>query len=411
MGTVEGTTLKYHALVSEMDERTRRLWAATEARALGYGGISAVARATGMAISTIRTGLRELDEPGSREGSEAEVSQRRVRSPGAGRKAVTETDPTVSVALERLVASTTRGDPMSPLRWTCKSTRALARELTRRGHPISHATVASLLDDLCYSLQGNRKTREGSSHPDRNAQFEYIAEKVKGFGRRGQPIISVDAKKKELVGDFKNGGREWRRRGDPIAVRVHDFPDKKLGKAIPYGVFDMTRNRGWVSVGTDHDTAEFAVQTIRHWWRHMGHRVYPRARELLITADSGGSNGSRNRLWKVALQQLADETELRITVCHFPPGTSKWNKIEHQMFCHITRNWRGRPLETLGVVVNLIGNTQTEPGLRIRAALDTRRYPSGIKVTDEEMSELNIKPDSFHGEWNYAIAARRKPQV
>jgi len=404
---IESATLKYQALASEMDERTRRLWAASEARALGYGGITAIAQATGMAISTIRAGLRELAQPASAQTCVADVSHRHVRRPGAGRKALAETDPRLAGALEVMVASTTRGDPMSPLRWTCKSTRVLAKELTGQGHPVSHATVAGMLDDLGYSLQGNRKTREGDSHPDRNAQFEHIARKVKAFRRRGQPIISVDTKKKELVGDFKNGGREWRRRGDPVQVRVHDFQDKTLGKAIPYGVFDMTRNKGWVSVGTDHDTAEFAVQTIRHWWRHMGRRAYPRAHELLVTADGGGSNGSRNRLWKVALQKFADEAGLRISVCHFPPGTSKWNKIEHQMFCHITKNWRGRPLETLGVIVNLIGNTTTERGLRIRAALDTRRYPSGIKVTDEEMSELNIKPDSFHGDWNYVIVRRR----
>jgi hypothetical protein len=410
-GGIESTALKYQALASEMDERTRRLWAASEARALGYGGITVVAEATGMAISTIRAGLRELSGESSESVSEGESSERRVRRPGAGRKRVTEVDPTVTKALEALVGSTARGDPVSPLLWTCKSTRILAKELTRQGHVVSHTTVASLLDDLGYSLQSNRKTREGSSHPDRNAQFEHIAAKVRAFQRRGQPVISVDAKKKESVGDFKNGGREWRHRGDPIPVRVHDFVDKKLGKANPYGVFDMTRNSGWVSVGTDHDTAEFAVQTIRHWWRQMGRRAYPRARELLITADSGGSNGNRSRLWKARLQQLADETGLCVSVSHFPPGTSKWNKIEHQMFCHITRNWRGRPLETLGVIVNLISNTTTERGLRIRAALDTQRYPHGIKVTDEEMSELNITPDSFHGEWNYVISARRKRKV
>jgi hypothetical protein len=387
------------------------LWAASEARALGYGGITAIAQATGMAISTIRAGLRELGRQGSAERRAADAGLRRVRRPGAGRKALAETDPRLAPALEALVASTTRGDPMSPLLWTCKSTRVLARELTRQGHPVSHATVAAMLDDLGYRLQGNRKTREGSSHPDRNAQFEYIARKVKAFQRRGQPVISVDTKKKENVGDFKNGGREWRPAGDPVAVRVHDFQDPALGKAIPYGVFDMTRNKGWVSVGTDHDTAEFAVQTIRNWWRHLGRRAYPRAHELLVTADSGGSNGSRNRLWKVTLQRFADETGLRISICHCPPGTSKWNKIEHQMFCHITRNWRGRPLETLRVIVNLIGHTTTERGLRIRAALDTRRYPSGIKVTDEEMSEVNIRPDSFHGDWNYMIVGRKSRQV
>ena len=410
MGTpiaIESVKLKYQALAMEMDERTRRLWAASEAQGLGYGGISAVSRATGMAISTIRAGVRELAEQRTTGKEAAQTSARRVRQPGGGRKTLAQVDTELTAALEALVASTTRGDPESALRWTCKSTRALAKELTGQGHPVSHATVAGLLTELGYSLQSNRKTREGSAHPDRNAQFEHIARQVKAFVRRGQPVISVDTKKKELVGDFKNSGREWHPVGQPEEVRVHDFVDKTLGKAIPYGVYDMRRNKGWVSVGTDHDTAEFAVQTIRNWWRHMGRRAYPRARQLLITADGGGSNGSRNRLWKVALQRFADETGLRLAVCHFPPGTSKWNKIEHQMFCHITRNWRGRPLETLGVIVNLIGSTTTKRGLRIRAALDTRRYPKGIKITKEQLSEVNIKPDSFHGDWNYQIVGKK----
>ncbi len=297
---------------------------------------------------------------------------------------------------------------MSPLRWTCKSTRRLATELTRQGHRVSHTTVAALLGACGYSLQANRKTREGASHPDRDAQFEHINAKVKAVQKRGQPVISVDTKKKELVGDFKNGGREWHPHGMPQEVRVHDFKDPALGKAIPYGVYDMTRNHGWVSVGTDHDTAEFAVATIRRWWRQMGHRAYPNARELLITADSGGSNGSHSRLWKVALQNFANETGLRVSVCHFPPGTSKWNKIEHQMFCHITCNWRGKPLESLGVIVNLIGHTTTEKGLRIKAGVDRRHYPRGIQVTDRQMAELNLKKDTFHGDWNYTIGARSR---
>jgi len=407
-GMTKSIAVKYRVLVSEMDERTRRLWAGSEARALGYGGVSTVARATGLAISTIRAGLGELSAksaPGS------ETGLRRVRHAGGGRKRLTEVDPSWPSALESLVESTTRGDPMSPLRWTCKSTRVLAEELSRQGHSVSHTTVAHGLDACGYSLQGTRKTGEGASHADRNGQFEHINEKVKGFQRRGEPVISVDTKKKELVGDFANRGAEWQRKGHPVEVRVHDFVDQRLGKAIPYGVFDMTRNNGWVSVGTDHDTAEFAVQTIRQWWRQMGRRAYPQAHELLITADSGGSNGSRVRLWKVALQQLADETGLRISVCHFPPGTSKWNKIEHQMFCHITRNWRGRPLETLGVIVNLISHTKNRKGLRIRAALDPRPYPQGVKVTDRQMSELRIENDAFHGEWNYAIRSRRKRKV
>jgi len=408
---VESTALKYQALAGEMDERTRRRWAASEAGVMGYGGISAVARATGMAISTIRIGLRELAEQKKRVASPSEVVRRRVRRSGGGRKCLIQMDTCLNAALRSLVESTTRGDPMSPLQWTCKSTRHLAKELTKQGHPVSRTTVAGLLDDLGYSLQGNSKMQEGSSHPDRDAQFEFIAAKVKEFQKRDQPVISVDAKKKENVGNFKNGGREWQPAGEPVEVRVHDFQDPQLGKALPYGVFDMTRNKGWVSVGTDHDTAEFAVQTIRQWWRQMGRRVYPQAHELLITADGGGSNGSRVRLWKVALQKFANETGLGISVCHFPPGTSKWNKIEHQMFCHITGNWRGRPLETLGVIVNLIGHTTTEQGLRIRAALDTHRYPKGIKVTKATMAALNIQPDSFHGEWNYAIAVRQNGKV
>ncbi len=402
---VETILVKFHGLRQEMDERTRRLWAASEARALGYGGISAVAATTGIAVGTIRLGIRELQ---ARESGGAEETPRRIRHRGAGRKALQESDPALSRELLARVESATRGDPMSPLRWTCKSTRRLAAELTRQGHQVSHTTVATLLDECGYRLQANRKTREGASHPDRNAQFEHINAKVKTFQKRGVPVISVDAKKKELVGDFKNGGREWHPHGTPQAVRTHDFQDPALGKAIPYGVYDMTRNRGWVSVGTNHDTAEFAVATIRHWWRQMGHRTYPKARALLITADGGGSNSRRSRLWKVALQTLADETGLRVTVCHFPPGTSKWNKIEHQMFCHITRNWRGKPLETLGVIVNLIGHTTTTVGLKIKAGLDRDHYPKGIQVTDQQMAELNITKDAFHGDWNYTIGARTR---
>lgn len=292
---------------------------------------------------------------------------------------------------------------MSPLLWTCKSTRLLAEELGRQGHPVSDRTVATLLHDMDYNLQGNQKTREGSTHPDRNAQFEYINATVKAFQARGQPVISIDTKKKELVGDFKNGGREWRPTGDPVKVRVHDFMDPALGKAVPYGVYDVTKNVGWVRVGYDHDTAEFAIQSIRQWWNQMGRQTYPEARELLITADSGGSNGSRLRLWKVALQRFADETGFTVSVCHLPPGTSKWNRIEHRMFCHITRNWRGRPLESLEVVVNLIANTRTAKGLRIRAALDPNQYPLGVKVTNEQLARVRLRRDDFHGDWNYHI--------
>jgi hypothetical protein len=305
--------------------------------------------------------------------------------------------------LEALVAPVTGGDPQSPLRWTCKSTTKLAAELNSHEHRASARTVYSLLRQLNYSLQSNRKTKESGSHPDRNAQFEHINAKTVAFQQRGQPVISVDAKKKELIGDFKNGGLQWRPKGEPEQVRVHDFVDPQWGKAIPYGVYDVTANQGWVSVGTDHETADFAVETIRRWWRQMGRKLYPTATELLITADGGGSNGSRSRLWKVALQRLADETGLRLSVCHFPPGTSKWNKIEHRMFAYITQNWRGRPLVSYEVTVNLIANTTTQKGLKIRAQLDNRKYPTGIKVTDDELAQVQIKKDDFHGEWNYQI--------
>lgn len=406
---IEVVREKHHALLGELDEKARRVWAASEAMALGYGGISAVAKATGMAISTIRIGIQEIQE--IKESSAQtlilqEEAPRRVRRVGGGRKPLTSYDPTLVKDLEALVSATIRGDPISPLRWTCKSTRVLAGELKHKGHSVTHASVGRLLRDLGYSLQGAQKTKEGSSHPDRDAQFKHINAQVEAFQIRGQPVISVDTKKKELVGDFKNGGQEWRPTGAPEKVRVHDFIDKELGKAIPYGVYDVTKNQGWVTVGIDHDTGEFAVETIRQWWRQMGSRTYPDANELLIMADSGGSNGSRVRLWKVRLQELADELGLRISVCHFPPGTSKWNKIEHRMFCHITRNWRSRPLESLEVIVNLIGHTRTEQGLRIQAGLDTGNYPKGIKVTDKEMARLHIQRDSFHGNWNYSIFPR-----
>jgi transposase len=389
---------KYEALREVMDERMRRLWAATEARALGYGGVSLVARATGLSRPTVMAGMKELD------GTTAPTPTDRVRRKGAGRPRATDSDAGLRSALEALVEPTTRGDPMSPLRWTCKSLRTLAEELQRQGHAVSHETVSRVLQELGYSLQANRKTREGAEHPDRNAQFEHIAQRVQEFQQRAQPVISVDAKKKELVGDFKNAGREWHPQGQPPEVRVHDFQDKELGKALPYGIYDIGANTGWVSVGVDHDTPEFAAESIYRWWREMGCKTYPDARELLITADGGGSNGVRPRLWKVALQRMADATGLTINVCHLPPGTSKWNKIEHQMFCHITRNWRGRPLESLEIVVNLIANTTTTKGLRVRAGLDTDEYPKGIKVDDATMASLQLTPDEFHGEWNYAIA-------
>ncbi len=384
---------KYELLHTELDERRRRLWAASEAQALGHGGVAAVAKATGLAPSTIRLGQHEL-----RQGSEPTPTPGatpRVRHDGGGRKAREAYDPGVVRALEALVEPTTRGDPMSPLRWTCKSTRRLAAELTRQGHQISHTTVAHLLEALDYSLQGTRKTQEGSSHPDRNAQFEYLHQQMVAFQQRAQPVVSVDTKKKERVGNFAQGGREYQPHGQPETVRVHDFVDKALGKAIPYGVYDLTANQGWVSVGTDHDTAQFAVETLRRWWRSMGGPAYPGARELLVIADGGGSNASRSRLWKVELQRLADETGLQITVCHLPPGTSKWNKIEHRMFCHITENWRGRPLISHEVIVNLIAHTMTQTGLRIRAELDTGTYPTGLTVSDEQMQALDLEPASF----------------
>jgi transposase len=364
-----------------------------------------VSSATGMSRNTIRKGLVEL---AARKKNPKAPVDARLRKKGGGRKRLTETDPGLTPALEQLVEPTSRGDPMSPLRWTCKSTVNLAEALTRQGHAIGPWTVGNLLKEAGYSLQSNRKTKEGGSHPDRNAQFEYINTTVQQFQQRGQPVISVDTKKKELVGSFKNGGREWQPKGKPEKVLVHDFVDELLGKVIPYGVFDLSLNEGWVSVGIDHDTAQFAVQAIGRWWQKMGAKRYPKARQLLVTADGGGSNGSRCRLWKVALQELATRLGLPIYVRHFPPGTSKWNKIEHRMFSHITENWRGRPLVSHEVIINLIANTKTGTGLRIRAELDRGNYPTGIKITDTELNALNLKQATFHGDWNYALLPQRK---
>ena len=405
IATVQAIRTKYTSLEPVLDERARRLWAATEARAIGWGGISQVSEATGLSRITIKAGLTELSLPVTPTGQE--VARPRVRRPGGGRKPLVDHDPDLLRDLETLVDPVTRGDPMSPLRWTCKSAEKLAAELRARGHAASERSVNRLLHDLGYSLQSNRKTIEGKGHPDRDAQFQYINRRVKAFQRRGQPVVSVDAKKKELVGQFRNGGREWQPKGQPEEVEIYDFAKKDLGKALPYGVYDQTANTGWVSVGVDHDTAEFAVETLRRWWRNMGSPVYPLAKRLLITADGGGSNGRRCRLWKVELQELANEIGLRISVCHFPPGTSKWNRIEHRMFCHITENWRGRPLVDHEVVVNLIGSTQTRTGLRVEATLDTNTYEKGIKVTEREMESVRLKRDSFHGEWNYAIEPHR----
>ena len=408
MGTDEAIKEKYRVLSERLDEATLRLWAAAEARSLGRGGISLVAKAVGVSRTTIYAGLAEIKTADqTRDQGSASVTltrtTHRVRAVGGGRKKLTEVDVGLLDALDALVEPTSRGDPMSPLRWTCKSTSKLARELNAMGHAVSQRTVCDLLAQLNYSLQSVRKNREGSHNPDRDAQFRHIAEAVTQFQTQGQPVISVDTKKKELIGDFKNAGREWQPRGKPEQVRVHDFIDKELGKVSPYGVYDLTANEGWVSVGIDHDTAEFAVQSIRRWWLEMGRPLYPEAKRLLITADCGGSNGYRVRLWRLQLQRLADETGLSVQVCHFPPGTSKWNKIEHRMFCHITNNWRGRPLLTRQTVVELIGSVTTAQGLRVRAGLDEGLYAAGIKVSDEELADVSIERDAFHGEWNYCI--------
>ena len=394
---------KYEVLSTRLDEAALRAWAAVEARSLGRGGISLVAKATGLSRTTIHAGISELKTAPS----ESQASRgARIRACGGGRKKLIDKDDRLLSDLDVLVNPTTRGDPMSPLRWTCKSTYRLAEELKRQGHQVSQRTVCDLLGQAGYSLQSTRKTREGSRHDDRDAQFMHIARMVGDYQAASEPMISVDTKKKELVGDFKNAGQEWQPKGVPEEVRVHDFLDPELGKVTPFGVYDVTANVGWVSVGIDHDTAEFAVESIRRWWREMGKTAYPQARRLLVTADCGGSNGYRVRLWKRELQRLADELRMTVQVCHFPPGTSKWNKIEHRMFCHITANWRGRPLLSRQVVVNLIGNTRTKSGLRIKAAIDENNYAAGIKVTDEELSALAIERDAFHGEWNYRILPR-----
>ena len=409
---IESIRRKFEALRPFLNERARRVWAATEATALGRGGVVLVARATGLARSTLYEGLRDLRElPAA-----TPTAPRRLRRPGGGDKPLTLKDPTLLAALEALVDPLARGDPESPLRWTTKSTRKLAAALQAQGHRISRGTVAALLRELGYSLQGTRKVQEGKSHPDREAQFAHInaqaaALQAAALQAAGQPVISVDTKKKELVGPFANRGQEWQASGCPEAVRVHDFRDPERGKANPYGVYDLAANAGWVSVGTDHDTAEFAVATIRCWWREMGRERYPTATRLLITADGGGSNGSQVRLWKVALQAWADTERLEISVCHFPPGTSKWNKIEHRMFSEISKNWRGRPLISHAVIVDLIASTRTEQGLQIRAALDEREYPTGKKVSDAEMRRLALERASFHGEWNYTLYPRPASSV
>ena len=387
---------RFELLAPFVNERLRRIVAAAEAEVLGYGGISAVSQATGVSRRAIVLGCKELRAP-------TPTPAKRVRREGGGRKRAVAKDPGLRRDLEALVEPVTRGDPESPLRWTCKSVRKLADEMNAKNPRASHRMVAELLHEMGYSLQANQKTLEGSSHPDRDAQFHHIKHTVMTFQRRGDPVISVDTKKKELVGDFKNGGREWRPQGEPEPVRVHDFAIPELGKVAPYGVYDLTYNMGWVNVGVDHDTAAFAVQSIRRWWRSMGALRYPRARRLLITADGGGSNGYRVRLWKVELQRLSDETGLEISVCHLPPGTSKWNKIEHRLFSFISQNRRGQPLVSHEVIVNLIAQTTTKAGLKVQAARDQNTYPKDIKVTDDQMARVNLHPHSFHGEWNYTI--------
>jgi transposase len=390
---------RFDLLAKELNERTRRLFAASEAMTIGRRGIAMVSRATGLSRKAISLGIKQLQE-------EARISSGRIRRGGGGRKKTVTKDLSLSEDLERLVEPVTRGDPESPLRWTCKSVRKLAAELNREGHQVSHQLVSELLHALGYSLQANRKTREGGQHPDRNAQFEQINAQTQLFLAQGEPVISVDAKKKELVGDFKNPGHEWHPEGEPEEVRVYDFPIPGLGRATPYGIYDLEGNTGWVNVGIDHDTAAFAVESIRRWWNQEGRQRYPEAKRLLISADGGGSNGSRVRLWKWELGHLADEIGLAITVCHLPPGTSKWNKIEHRLFAWISQNWRGKPLVDYAIILKLIAATTTEAGLTVQCQLDTNRSPTGRKLSDEEMSTLFIVPDAFHGEWNYTLFPR-----
>lgn len=395
--TIETIREKYKEISFCLNERSRRIWAAIEAKGYGWGGVSAVSEATGIAHKTIRKGSMELND-------KEKLSEENIRKKGGGRKKLKDIYKKLLHDLESLVEPFTRGDPQSPLRWTCKSTYNLAEELRKKGYKVCQRSVCDLLADLDYSLQSNKKTREGTNHPDRNAQFHYINEKVKKFQSRKNPVISVDTKKKEKIGNYKNDGREYSKKGEPREVNMHDFPNKKLGKVSPYGVYDLSENKGWVSVGISTDTAEFAVNTIRCWWYIMGKPVYSKAKELFITADSGGSNGYRIRLWKVELQKLANETKMSISVSHFPPGTSKWNKIEHKMFSYISKNWRGRPLITRETVVNLIANTKTKKGLEIKALLDKNIYEKGIEVMDEVMEKINIQRAKFHGEWNYTIS-------
>ena len=392
---------KFRAAWPHLDERTRRIMAATEAMSLGYGGVSLVSRACGLSRKAIRKGIGEL-------GSRGKPLVERIRRPGAGRKSITQSDPRLIQTLETLIDAQTRGDPESPLRWICKSTRAIAAELGEQEHPVSHMKVAQILHDLDYSLQSNRKTLEGKDHPDRDAQFRHINLTVKKSLGQGIPVISVDTKKKELIGNYDNAGRQWRAARQPIEVQGHDFPSPEVPRAYPYGIYDIGRNAGFVNVGTDHDTGAFAVASIRGWWRAEGKRIYPNADTILITADAGGSNGWRLRLWKLELQKFADQTAMAISVCHFPPGTSKWNKIEHRLFSFISSNWRGEPLRDYETIVNLIAATTTAKGLKVTCRLDRRKYPTGREVSDEQMRQVNLQPNKFHGEWNYCIKPNAK---
>jgi hypothetical protein len=396
MSTLADLTLKFLPVWPLLDERTRRIMAASEAMCLGYGGVSLVRRACGLSRKAITKGIREIEEG-------AAPAENRIRHPGAGRKAITVGDPHLLGTLEKMIDAETRGDPESPLRWICKSTRAIATELNRKNHPVSHAKVAQLLHDLNYSLQSNRKTEEGADHPDRDAQFRHINAKVEKCLKQGIPVISVDTKKKELIGNYDNAGQQWLRRKQPLKVQGHDFPSPEVPRAYPYGIYDVGRNAGFVNVGTDHDTGTFAVASIRGWWRHEGRHLYPKAGLILITADGGGSNGSRLRLWKLELQSFADETGLSLSICHFPPGTSKWNKIEHRLFSFISSNWRGEPLRDYETIVHLIAKTTTAKGLKVTCRLDRRKYPTGRKVTDEEMKRVHVERNKFHGNWNYVI--------
>ncbi|MEU6323642.1 ISAzo13 family transposase [Streptomyces sp. NPDC047009] len=395
--------VKFAVLLPHLDERQRRLLMAAEARGLGHGGVRAVAQAAAVSETTVRKGVFELES--------GEGPLGRVRRPGGGRKGVADLNPGLQPALLSLVEPDVWGDPTSPLRWTVKSTCTLAQELTRAGHRVSADTVAALLREEGFSLQANAKTIEGSQHPDRDAQFRYLNKQARDHRDAGQPVISVDTKKTELVGEFKNNGRQWQPTGEPVPVNVHDFADPQLGKAVPYGIYDLAANTGWVNVGTDHDTAAFAVESIRRWWHGQGQAAYPQATRLLITADAGGSNGYRTRAWKLELAQLADETGLTITVCHLPPGTSKWNKIEHRLFSHITMNWRGRPLTSHEVIVQSIAATTSRTGLRVSAALDTNTYPTGVRIGDAEMAALPLTRHAFHGDWNYALHPQPRPAV